>query len=126
MKDITIERTAAINVEALDADLRAALGEFTSGFTAGSGRVVVHLLGTATPQHETLARQIVRDHDPARLTQQQQQEAQRKARLDQARADYGAVELDLTPYDSQGPIIRLLAQKILWLEREITDLRRTI
>ena len=126
MKDIPIERTTALNVEALDADLRASLGAFTSGFTAGNGRVVVHLLDTATTHHESLARQIVRDHDPARLTQQQQQEAQRKARLDQARADYGAVELDLTPYDSQGPIIRLLAQKIAWLERESADLRRTI
>jgi hypothetical protein len=123
MKDVTIERST-VNIEALDAELRAALGAATTGFTAGGGKIVVHLLDSATPQQENLARQIVLAHDPARLTPQQQQEAERKTKLDQARRDYGAAELDLAPYAGQGPIIQKLAQKILWLEREIADLRR--
>ncbi len=123
MKDITIERSI-VNIDALDADLRAALGDITTGFSAGGGRVVVHLLDSATPQQETLARQIVLAHDPTRLTQQQQQEAERRSKLDQARQDYGAAEIDLTMYDTQEPIIQQLAQKIAWLEREIADLRR--
>jgi hypothetical protein len=123
MKDITIER-AIVNIDALDADLRAALGDSTSGFSVGGGRVIVHLLDAATRQQEEQARQIVLIHDPARLTQQQQQQAASQAKLDQARRDYGAAEIDLTVYASQGPIIQQLAQKIAWLEREIADLRR--
>jgi hypothetical protein len=123
MKDITIER-GVVNIDALDSDLRAALGDSTSGFSVGGGRVIVHLLDSATRQQEDQARQIVLTHDPTRLTPQQQQQAERQARLDQARKDYGAAEIDLTVYASQGPIIQQLAQKIAWLEREISDLRR--
>jgi hypothetical protein len=123
MKDITIER-GIVNIDALDADLRAALGDITSGFSVSGGRVIVHLLDAATRQQEDQARQIVLNHDPTRLTQQQQQQAERQAKLDQARKDYGTAEIDLTVYASQGPIIQQLAQKIAWLEREVTDLRR--
>jgi hypothetical protein len=123
MKDIAIER-GIVNIDALDADLRADLGDITTGFSVVVGTVIVHLLDTATPQQENRARQIVLAHDPTRLTQQQQQQAERQARLDQARRDYGAAEIDLSVYASQGPIIQQLAQKIAWLEREITNLRR--
>jgi hypothetical protein len=123
MKDISIERSI-VNIDALDSELRAALGELTTGFSTGGGRVIVHLLDAATSQQEGLARQIVLAHDPARLTPPQQLEAERQAKLDQARKEYGAAEIDLAVYDSQGPIIQQLAQKIAWLEREIADLRR--
>ncbi len=123
MKDIIIERST-VNIEALDADLRAALGAATSGFTLGGGKVVVHLVDTATPQQEDQARQIVLNHDPTRLTPEQQADILRQAKLDQARKDYGAAEIDLTIYSGQGPIIQLLAQKIAWLECEIAGLRR--
>lgn len=123
MKDITIERST-VNIDGLDAELRAALGAITTGFSLGGGKVTVHLLDAATPQQEAQARQIVLAHDSARLTPEQQAEALRKTRLDQARRDYGATEIDLAPYATQGPMIQQLAQKIAWLEREIADLRR--
>jgi len=123
MKDIIIERSA-VNIDALDAELRAALGPATSGFTLGGGKVIVHLVDTAAPQQENQARQIILNHDPARLTPEQQADILRRAKLDQARKDYGAAEIDLSLYSSQGPVIQLLATKIAWLEREIADLRR--
>ncbi len=125
MKDIAIERST-VNIDALDAELRAALGAATTGFTIGGGRVTVHLLDSAIPAQETLARQIVAAHDSARLTQQQQLEAERKGKLDQARRDYGAAEIDLAPYGVQPPPIQQLAQKIAWLERELADLRHRV
>jgi hypothetical protein len=125
MKDITIERSA-VNIDALDAELRAALGAATSGYSIGGGKVIVHLLDSATPQQEALARQVVATHDAARLTQQQQQEAERQSRLAQSRRDFGAMEIDLAPYGTQPPTIQQLAQKIAWLEREITDLRHRV
>ena len=122
MKEITIERSA-VNIEALDADLRAALGSATSGFSIGGGKVVVYLLDTANKQEEEQARLLVLTHDPARLTPQQQARLLREAKLDQARREWGSAELDLTVYTGQGPVIQQLAQKIIFLEREIAAIR---
>jgi hypothetical protein len=122
MQSISIDRTA-VNVEALDADLRAALGVLTSGISVGRGQVIVHLLDTATPAQINQARAVVQAHDPARLTPEQQTRAARRARLEQSRQDYGAAELDLTAFTGQSALVRLLAQKIAWLEQEINTLR---
>ena len=125
MKDITIERTT-VNIDALDAELCTALGAVTTGFSLGGGRVIVHLLDSATSQQESLARQIVLTHDPNRLTPEQQANELRKTKLEQARRDFGAAEIDLALYSAQTPPVQQLAQKIAWLEREITDIRRKV
>lgn len=57
-------------------------------------------------------------------TSTQQAEQQREQKLAQARQDYGTSELDVIAYGSQSVLIQKLAQKIVLLEREITDLRR--
>ena len=121
MIDIIIAR-ASVNVEALDEQLRAALGAVTSGFSLASGSVILHLADKATPAQIDQARAIVTGHDPAALTPSQQAALSRRQKLDQARRDYGAAEIDLTIF-AANPLLQSLAQKIAWLEREIAALR---
>jgi len=54
---------------------------------------------------------------------EQQAEVDRETKLNQARQNYGAAELDLTGFSGQPALIQQLAQKIVLLEREIADLR---
>jgi len=122
MIEVTIPR-ASVNVEALDEQLRTALGAATSGFSVGRGEVTVHLSETATPTQIEQARAIVVSHDPAALTASQQAALMRRQKLDQARRDYGASEIDLAAYAGKDPLLAALAQKITWLEREIAALR---
>ncbi|MBL8162622.1 MAG: hypothetical protein JNJ61_11600 [Anaerolineae bacterium] len=121
MKDIVVER-GSVNIEALDTDLRSALGSQFVGVSAGPFGLRVHLADGATAAQETQAQQIVVAHDPARLTPKQQAEIDRKAKLEQARANYGADETDLTAFNGQPALIQKLAQKIVWLEREVASL----
>ena len=121
MIEVTITR-ASVNVEALDEQLRAAFGALTSGFSIGQGQVVVYLGDKATPAQIDQARVIVTAHDPAALTAAQQAALIRRQKLDQARRDFNASETDLTPYIGKDPLLVALAQKIVWLEREITSL----
>jgi hypothetical protein len=121
MKELVIARDA-VNLEALDADLRAALGGATSGLSFRAGQVTVHLADTATDAQINQARAIAQAHDPSKPTPAQQAAASRRARLAQLRGDYGA-DLDLTNFNGQGVLIRLLAGKIAWLEQEIASLR---
>jgi hypothetical protein len=122
MIDIIVGR-ASVNIAALDAQLRAALGIITSGFSAGNGQVVVHLLETATPAQVDQARAIVIAHDPTALTTAQQAALARRQKLDQSRRDSGASEIDLSLYTGKDPLLDALARKVAWLEREIADLR---
>jgi len=122
MNNIIIERST-INAEALDSDLRAALGAAITGVSIANGKLVIHLNDSATPQQEIQARQIVQNHNPAQLAPAQQAEAQRRQRLDQARQESALQALDVQDYSKMDPAIRRLAQKIAWLEQEIADLR---
>lgn len=118
MQNLTFKRP--VNREALDAELRTAIGEGLIGISTGPSGVVIHVADSVSPQ---TVQTVVNAHDPSRLTPKQQAEIDRKNKLDQARRDYGSAELDLASYGSQNAIIQKLAQKILWLEREIADLR---
>jgi hypothetical protein len=122
MITITIQR-GAVNIEALDAEVRAALGALTSGIGITLNGVQVYLVDTATPAQIAQARALLQAHDPARQTPAQQAAAARKAKLDGLRQDVGNNDLDLTPYNGQAAVIRVLAQKIAWLEQEIAALR---
>lgn len=122
MHNITIE-PRNVNPEALDGELRAALGEVYAGLSTGPYGICIHLADEASPAQEQQAKQIVASHDPARLTAGQQAELDRVEKLEQARNDYGVVELDAAAYKSQPALIQQLAQKIVMLEREIADLR---
>jgi hypothetical protein len=121
MIDITIVR-ASVNVEALDEQLRATLGGIVSGFSLANGQVTLHLFDKATPAQIESARSIAINHDPAALSPSQQVALIRRQKLDQARRDYGVSEIDPALF-AANPLLQSLAQKIVWLEREINILR---
>lgn len=125
MKNISIELTAA-NVFSLDYDLRAALTTRFFGLTYDGKQITLVLDDTVTPEQVRQAQTIVATHDPARLTPDQQAAVLDAAKLDQARKDYAAAELDLSPYQGKDALLEKLAQKILWLERELNALRKGI
>jgi hypothetical protein len=124
MKNIVIDNISAVNVPALDQTLRAALGEQVFGLSYSAAIVTVHLSDQATKAQENQARALVQAHDPAVLTPDQQAEINRQAKLDQARRDYGAAEIDLTLYEGKDSLLQQLATKIAWLEREVDALRK--
>jgi hypothetical protein len=64
MRDVIIQR-GNIEVGALDAEVRAALGEAVTGISAYGDQVIVHLQDEfATPQRIAQAQQIVAAHVP--------------------------------------------------------------
>ena len=123
MKTLTLELTAA-NVTALDYDLRQALTTHFFGLTYDGKQVTLVLDDAVTQNDVRQAQTIVATHDPAKLTPDQQAEILQAAKLDQARKDYAASELDLTVYQGKDALVEKLAEKILWLEREIHALRK--
>jgi len=122
MKTLTIERTN-INGSALDTSLRSAFPKKFDGFTHNGEIVTLLFQDTVTDQELQQAESLVESHAPSKLTPDQQAEVDRKAKLDQARKDVGAVGLDTKAFNSQPVLIQQLAQKIAWLELEITQLK---
>lgn len=123
MKTLAIELAAA-NVPGLDHDLRAALTTRFYGLTYDGKHVTLVLDDSVTPDQVRQAQTLVATHDPARLTPDQQAAVLNAAKLDQARKDYAAAELDLNPYQGKDTLLEKLAQKVLWLERELNALRK--
>ena len=121
MQDIRIARNN-VNIEALAAELQAALGNLSRGMSTGPYGVVVHLDDRATAQQIAQAQTIVENHDPTVLTPEQQARQQRQQRLDDLRDARGG-DLDLADYNGQDAAIQTLAQKLAWLEQEVIDLR---
>ncbi len=122
MHTVIIERPA-VNLAALDSDLRAALGAAVLGVSAGPGRVAVHLADFVTADQVQQARVIAAGHDPARLSPAQQAAIARGQKLEAARRDLRGPELDLAAYAGQTALLARLAQKIAWLEQELLALR---
>jgi len=122
MKTLTIELAAA-NAAALDYDLRAALTGHFFGLTYDGKQVTLVLDEAVTGNEIRQAQNIVATHDPAKLTPDQQAEVLQTAKLDQARKAYAATELDLTAYQGKDALLQKLAEKVLWLERELNALR---
>lgn len=128
MREIQVKREM-VNVEALDAALRAALGEVVFGISAGPEGVIAHLADAATAQQITQAQTLIEQHDPTLLTPEQQVKLERYQQLEGARA---LGETNPLPVDGEGyktiagltdeALVRL-AQKVAWLEREIPLLR---
>ncbi|MBI1280540.1 MAG: hypothetical protein GC179_20625 [Anaerolineaceae bacterium] len=124
MKTLSIDLAAA-NVIALDTDLRAVLTSHFFGLTYDGKQVTLVLDETVTNNQIQQAQNIVATHDPAKLTPAQQAEVLQNAKLDQARKDYAATELDLTIYQGKDALLQKLAEKVLWLERELNALCQT-
>ncbi len=122
MNDVVMQK-ASINPEALDSDLRAALGGAVNGVSYSTGQVTIHLDDAATPSQLQQAQQVVLNHDPALLTAAQQEAVARQEALAQLEEAAAAVTLKLAdfPGAQQG-----LAQKVLWLEQAVRDLQQRI
>lgn len=123
MKDITIDHISAVNLIALDAALRTALGSSVFGLTHNGQSITVHLADDAPPGKVAQTRTIVQSHDPSQLTPDQQAGILKQAKLEQARQDFAATELDLKTYEGKDALLEALAKKVSWLEREINALR---
>lgn len=123
MKDITIDRINAVNLLALDAALRSGLGSSVLGLTHNGQSVTIHLADDTPPGKIKQAQTIVQSHDPAQLTPEQQADILKQAKLEQARKDLAATELDLKPFEGKDVLLEQLAKKVAWLEQEINALR---
>lgn len=121
MIDVIITQ-AEINSDGLDAELRSALAEKMIGVSANGETVTVHLEDRATQADQLQVAAIVTAHNAAQLTPRQQEIETRRDQLELDRVA-NVVPLNVDDYLLQLPIIRNLAQKIAWLEREIRDLR---
>ena len=116
MQNISIDKTR-VNVELLDAELKAALPDLVHGISSGRGKVVVHMDNDATNADITNAEQIVINHEESGLTAEQQKQQQREIDLAAGRIAYDE------PLDPATITLETLATRIAWLEQEIRDLR---
>lgn len=119
MPTITISRDA-VNLVALDAELRTALGELAQGVSVEGQKVHLHLHEDVSTEEIALARRIARQHDAALLTPEQSRRQQRRTRLQSLRQSLQDA-LDESAYDSADPLLRQMAQRLAWLELEIRD-----
>ena len=119
MIELKIERID-VNIELLDAQLRAVAAEMFYGLSLQQGSVVLYLNESASSDLQKTLGRIVRQHDASELTPQQEAQAVRQTRLAQGRT---RSPLDEKQYEGSPAIIQALAAKIAWLEQEIRDLR---
>ncbi len=100
--ELKFERAEA-NTEALDAELRAAVGEGYAGVTVAAGEVRVHLAAQKAEDLAELIGQVVEMHKPEVLTPAQQKEAERQAVM---------AALRLKPWDDWTPADK---DRLLWV-----------
>ncbi len=123
MKDIRFDNIPAVNVEALDASLRTALGGEALGISYDGQTLTLHLSDQAAPNRVGQARRLAQEHDPSQLTPRQQAEIQRRAKLEQSRRDISA-DLDVSVYAGKDALLEQLAKRVAWLEQEVIALRK--
>ncbi len=116
MQNVSIDRLV-VNVDLLDAELKAAIPDLVIGMSTGRGQVVVHLEDAATGIDIAAAEDIVNVHDETKLTTTQQKVLQREIDLADGRLSYDVV------VDPQTVTLEELAARIAWLEEEIRDLQ---
>lgn len=109
-----------VNVELLDAQLRAAAGEHFYGLSLQSGGVTLYVSDTISPDVQKTLGHLARQHDATQMTPQQEAYTARQTKLAQGRARQ---PLDEKEYEASPPVIQALAAKIAWLEQELRDLR---
>lgn len=106
------------NLAALDEALRAVLDPVVYGGVSQSEyKTIVHLLQEPDEAILEAINQIVASHDPAVKTEQQQE----AERLGQLREEFIANPLNPQDFGAANDPLRLLADRIAWLEKEITS-----
>ena len=113
MQEIAVN-LSTVNIEGLDAALRAALGAKALGVSVRHGAVALLLTDDARAADVAQARSIAAAHDPNALTPAQKE---RQALLTLRAAN--STPLDPAAYAGESALIQALADKIAWLEREI-------
>jgi len=121
MLTISVKLDGPVNVEALDAALRAALGAAVIGVSAAADGVRIHLRAETGPDAAAQARSIAVKHDPQALSQRQQAERARGEQLAAARRE--ADDSPLDPDAFADARVRALARRVVWLALEIEALR---
>jgi hypothetical protein len=122
MKEITISNLATINIEKLDGDLRSTLSSRYMGLSTRRGEVLV-FMADDTPSAAVLeAQTLVENHDSAQLSAEQVAAIAEQEALADARAVNGT-NLDTSQFAGESAALQTLANKLLWLEREIRDLQ---
>ncbi len=115
--ELTLKREA-VNLEALQAELSAIAGQIVLVRYA-AGEVSISLPDTLRESQVSQARRVILQHDPDQLTARQQAALDRQLQREQARRELKGVELDLKAFEEKDEALRLLARKIVWLEREL-------
>ena len=121
MREIIIRDMSGVNLEALDASLRQALGATVAGISLRRGQVIVHLAADASPQQVASARSLVQRHDPQQLSQKQQEQEQREQQIKAAHTDALAARKAAKSGDVSEQIA-LLTRRIDWLEKMLEAL----
>lgn len=84
MSDIILDRQH-VNMDALDATLRAALGTAISGISFAKRKVAIHFVSEPTAEQDAQARSIVQAHDATALSPGQQAVRDRNAAVAEAK-----------------------------------------
>ena len=121
MREIVITDMSGVNLEALDASLRQALGATVAGISLRRAQVIVHLAADASPQQVASARSLVQRHDPQQLSEKQQEQKQREQQIKAAHADALAARKAATGGDINEQVA-LLTRRIDWLEKMLEAL----
>lgn len=110
-----------VNVDALDEMLKKALPGICDGFTWIDGKLTVYLSEKANKSDLALVEQIVKDHDPSKLSESEQKAQLAKLDLDARRIEIGDGVIDDKKYPD--PLLGELAKRIAVLELEVRQLR---
>ncbi len=119
MIELKVERND-VNVELLDAQLRAIGGDAFYGLSVQRGGITLCVSETASDTVQKQLMQAARQHDAAQVTDQQKAETERADILLERRKE---PLLNPEEYVTSDALLRALADKVAWLEQEVRDLR---
>jgi len=115
-------KVAAINAQALDYDLKTALGAVCSGFVYDGEHLRLVMDDKATASQILQAGGIIVAHDPSKLSDAQLKEIEQVAALERAREQVGDSKIDENKYGDNN-LLAELAKHVAWLELEVRQLR---
>lgn len=118
MQNITIANKT-VNVAALSEQLSNLSSTEIVGMSVVDDDLILHFSGEATEQFIEQVQALVAAHNPTILTPVQEEALVRQERLEQLREQNRSL-LNLADYAQVGSEMLRLAEKIAWLELEIT------
>ena len=116
MRELVIEGLTGVNLEALDAELRAAPGAMAGGVSLRGEQVVVHLRAEAGAQQEAEARSLAQRHDPLALSAGQRTQEERRRQLKAMQDAALAARAQAEGAEDVREQLRLLERRVAWLE----------